>query len=105
MEKYPGAILDASLLPLPKDRMKQVIKEVYATNAFPSAREYLPMAFMTLSNFQDGVGPKPLYPNAPKHPSGDLSELNAWLKWSEKTTNESKELLTEWNRFLAGKSA
>jgi hypothetical protein len=58
--KYPVAILDVSMLPVPKAKMKVLLKGMYAKQTKPEFQKYFEQAYMFLSQFQEGVGPKPI---------------------------------------------
>jgi hypothetical protein len=54
MERYPTALLDMTRLPASKQKMKEVIKEVWREQ--PKIRGALTQAYLGLSQFQDGIG-------------------------------------------------
>lgn len=101
MEDYSGSVLDVSELPLPKPVMKQAIKILLKVSADPNQREALEVAFLSLANFQDGVGKKPInLMIAPSDsPEEVVSTLGPILPWMNKTTTEMQELKRELDSF------
>jgi hypothetical protein len=99
MEHYPTAILDTSRLPFPKADMKLLLKIAWLAD--PSGREPIEYGYIHLAHFQDGIGDKPIDCNLPA--DGDLAKaiavLGPYVAISEKTTQEMKLLLAEWQDF------
>ncbi len=106
LEKYPLSIIDVSLLPLPKTKMKIILKALYAKAASPEQRNSLEVAFVLLSKFQDGVGATPvdgkLLRGDPKAIlKANKALLDKWLPWQKLSSAEAEILLAEWKRFKA----
>jgi hypothetical protein len=78
MEQYPGAILDSAMLPLPKPKMKALIKAAWIESD-DRFRDGLELAYVYLSNFQDGVGPKPVLAPADGPNSKDPKRIKTWI--------------------------
>lgn len=106
IEKYPIAIMDVSMLPIPKKQMKAVLKALYAKTTSPELQNYLAVGFTLLSQFQEGVGPIPIDGGAKfkgELPTADeFEKLNRFLKWQKLSLAEADNLSAEWKRFLAG---
>lgn len=94
LEKHPTSINDASLLPLPKSKMKALLKALYAQASGTEQKSLLEIGFMFLSNFQDGVGAVPIDGRGALH--------DKWLVWQEASNAEAEILLAEWKRFKQG---
>src|SRR5437660_11757126 len=60
LEKYPMSILDVSMLPLPKTKMKLLLKSYYARASNEDQERVIENSYLLLGQFQDGVGPKPI---------------------------------------------
>lgn len=109
LEKYPIAIVDTSMLPLPKKHMKVVLKGAFARESDPDKAKALETGFMLLCNFQEGVGAVPISGELPK-PSDDVRAdaaatvtiLDRWMPWQKLAVAEADILLAEWRRFKAG---
>jgi len=108
IEKYPIAILDASMLPIPKKQMKVALKAAYAQVTSPELHHHLEVGFILLSQFQEGVGPTPIDGGAKfkgELPSdGELANLKKWSAWQNICAAEADNLSAEWKRFLAGEA-
>ena len=110
LEHYPGAILDASMLPLPKTEMKALLKTVYARASDLAERNIYANAFIFLSHFQNGVGQKPV--SAPASVGNieyikdkfdaKMEILDRWIILNNLAAAESAVLQDEWKRFLGG---
>src|SRR5690242_10079280 len=106
VEKHGTAILDTSMLPLPKARMKEILKAAYKQTTDAGMRGHLGVGYMFLGNFQDGVGPKPISADLPSGTSKQEMEetvriLERWKPWNDKAMAESGTLLSEWQTFEA----
>jgi hypothetical protein len=107
LEKYPISILDTSMLPIPKTKMKVLLKSLYARTSDPAQRSMFETGFMFLSNFQDGVGATPI---RGKLSSGDamanlkanMAILDKWKPWENLAYAEMEVLFAEWKRFKEG---
>jgi hypothetical protein len=105
--KYPLSVVDVSMLPLPKTKMKVVLKALYAKARTKDQQALLENGFFFLCNFQDGVGPLPINGELLK---GDPMEnldanqaiLDKWMPWQKVVLAELDVLSAEWKRFKAG---
>lgn len=108
LEKYPSSILDTTMLPVPKAKMKALLKGLYAKASSPQEANAFETGFVLLANFQDGVGAAPINGELPKGTptkasmEADMAILNRWMPWQEKAAAEMDLLLAEWKRFKAG---
>jgi hypothetical protein len=109
MEKYPLAIMDISMLPLPKTKMKQLLKVAYGQTTDPKMLNAIEMSFMFLSRFHDGVGSVPIDAILDHSPvmtratiQADADKLAKHLPWEEISLADSEILMAEWKRFKAG---
>ncbi len=101
MENYPLHVLDISLLPMPKRQLKTALKEFWRA-ASPPQRQALEVGYISLANFQDGVGPKPISlalsfddPTS----SEAMSQLDATIAWMKRTSEERMVLFEEFVTF------
>jgi hypothetical protein len=116
METYPSAILDTTMLPLPKAEMKTALKQAWLRIESAKWRNWLEVGYIILSNFQDGVGPRPCQqpvfpPN--KDPEllrdwlrsdagkANMAALEIWQRWNDLAIKESDFLLSELNQWKA----
>ncbi|MGP0060455.1 MAG: hypothetical protein ACLPID_14315 [Beijerinckiaceae bacterium] len=107
LEKYPSSILDISMLPIPKAKMKVLLKGMYARARNVEQQNLCEAGFMFLSNFQDGVGAKPidgrlLQGDAKANLEANMAIMDKWMPWNELSMAEMKILLAEWKRFKEG---
>lgn len=77
MERHPLAILDISWLPLPKAEMKKALRLLWQIAPNEQLRNQMEVAYIHLSNFQEGVGDIPLEPIVP--PNSPLEKVAAIL--------------------------
>jgi hypothetical protein len=104
MEQYPTALLDATRLPASKQKMKEVIREVWREQ--PKMRGALTQAYLHLSQFQDGIGdavvldcklPEQMTPAELLGPEGE--NFRQWTVWSKVSLAEMEILKQEWENF------
>jgi hypothetical protein len=97
MERYPTAILDTSKLPLPKADMKCLFTRAWLTQTDEKVRDFLEIAYVHLSQFQDGVGDKPIDCILPSDsdPAMRMASLEPYLRSSGAVTNEAESLRAE----------
>jgi hypothetical protein len=95
METYPGFMLDASVLPRSKDEMKAAIKLLWA--AFPQQRDVLEVGYLSLANFQAGIGNKPVPLTLPQtlDPTRIISSIDNTMSWMNRQVLEMEELHRE----------
>ena len=53
----PGSVTDVRSLPYPKEEIKRSIIQILATSADPQLHEHLKFAYVSLADWQVGVGP------------------------------------------------
>jgi hypothetical protein len=97
MERYPTAILDTSKLPLPKADMKCLFTRAWLTQTDEKVRDFLEIAYVHLSQFQDGVGDKPIDYTLPSDsdPAMRMAILEPYLRFSGAVTNDAESLRAE----------
>lgn len=122
--KYPGFVMDVSMLPRPKVEMKAVLKSLYRVTSDPKIQSALTGGFMSLADFQEGVGPDPVDPNVvgddfpitgPNPTQQELEEikrfasesvglakLDRFIFWQKTVEKEASLLEKEWAGFLNG---
>ena len=115
METYPSAILDTTMLPMPKAEMKIALKQAWLQTKDAQWRNWLEVGYMTLANFQDGVGRAPcqtvylpdIKPELLKNwfQSGagktTMAALDNFARWQVLAAKESEFLLAELNQWKA----
>jgi hypothetical protein len=104
MDRHPMAILDTSRLPLSKANMKLVFKIAWLDETDTRKRNVIELGYTQLSQFQDGVGDKPLDRMLPADADAkkSLAILDAYLKFSDASTKEAEILLMEFRDFKRG---
>jgi hypothetical protein len=104
IEKHPTEIMDVAMLPIPKDRMKMLLKALYAKATTAELQSTIEVCFKLLSLFQEGVGATPI--NAWVSQNGGLpsqagiANLENWMAWNKVCTAEADALRDEWKRFV-----
>jgi hypothetical protein len=106
MERYPTAILDTSKLPLPKADMRRVFMEEWLAQTDEKTRTFLEIAYVHLSQFQDGVGDNPIDCKVPsdKDPKKQMTVLEPYLRFSSAVTDEAESLRVEFEEFKRRRS-
>src|SRR5260370_18715761 len=101
MERYPTAILDTSKLPLPKADMKCLSTGAWLTQTDGKIRNFLEIAYVHLSQFQDGVGDKPIDCTLPAgpDPAKTTAILAPYRRFSGAVTKEAETLRAEFEEF------
>jgi hypothetical protein len=106
MERFPTAILDTSKLPLPKADMRRVFADAWLSQTDEKMRTFLEIAYVHLSQFQDGVGDTPIDCKLPS--DADLKKkmavLDPYLRFSSAVTQEAETLRMEFDEFKRRKS-
>jgi hypothetical protein len=107
VEKYPLAILDTSMLPIPKAKMKIVLKALYAKASNLEQKNLFETGFVFLSKFQEGVGATPIsgelmHGDTAANLSANMATLDKWMPLEKKSITEMEILLAEWKRFKEG---
>jgi hypothetical protein len=107
LENYPAAILDVSMLPLPKDKMKTILKLLYEEQTDPCFQDYFEKGFLALSRFQKGVGIGPIHALLPSEDASSLLDGNMPAAIQNKLLQESVatelgDLVCEWERIKEG---
>ena len=106
MERYPTAILDTSKLPLPKANMRRVLMDAWLAQTDQKTRTFLEIAYVHLSQFQDGVGDKPIDCKLPSdvNPEKKMAILEPYLRFSSAVTEEAESLRAELEDFKQRKA-
>ncbi len=106
MERYPTAILDTSKLPFPKAEMRRVFMDAWLAQSDEKTRAFLEIAYVHLSQFQDGVGAKPIDSRLPSNPDPEktMAVLEPYLRFSSAVTREAESLRAEFEDFKRRKS-
>src|SRR5256714_15040370 len=101
MELYITAILDTSKLPLPKANMMRVLLDAWVAQTYQKTRAFLELAYVHLSQFQDGVGDKPIDCSFPsdRDPAMTMAILEPYLRFSGSVTKEAEILRAEFEDF------
>ena len=101
MERYPTAILDTSKLPLPKSDMKGLFTNAWLAQTDEKVRNFLEIAYVHLSQFQDGVGDNPIDCSLPseRDPAIRMAILEPYLRFSGAVTKEAETLRAEFEDF------
>lgn len=86
-ENYPLHVLDISLLPMPKQQLKAALKEFWRASSRPQ-RLAFEVGYVSLANFQDGVGPKPI-----------SLKSDATIAWMKRTSEERTALFEDFATF------
>ncbi len=123
LETYPGFIMDIAMLPRPKSQMKILLKTFYGLTSDPKLQSLLTEGFMSLADFQDGVGPNPVDPNIipgdfttlDPPTARELEEIKRFacepefsqklerlIFWQQAAAKETSDLDREWVGFLNG---
>jgi hypothetical protein len=107
LETYPLSIVDVSMLPLPKTKMKVFLKALYATARTAEQQRLVEKGFLFLSQFQDGVGPKPidgtlLKGDAMQNLDTNVEIIERWTPWQKLSLAEMDILAAEWKQFKEG---
>ncbi len=125
LDKYPGFIMDVTMLPQSKLKMKVLLKTLYGLTSDPKLHSLFTEGFMSLANFQAGVGSDPVDPNIiPDDFATDdpptaqelertrrlasdpafSAKLERFIFWQQALAKEASELDREWTGFLRGDS-
>jgi hypothetical protein len=101
IERYPTAILDTSKLPLPKADMKGLLTHAWLAQTDEKIRDFLELAYVHLSQFQDGVGDNPIDCSFPseRDPAMTRAILEPYLRFSGAVTKEAETLRAEFEDF------
>jgi hypothetical protein len=104
VERYPGAVIDASKLPLPKASMKLILKTAWLNAGSEQERDWLEAGYTILGCFQDGVGDNPIFTLLPPnvHPAGVIVSLESYRLFSDKIAKDMQTLSTECADFTEG---
>ncbi len=101
MERYPTAILDTSKLPLPKADMKCLFTRAWLSQTDEKIRNFLEIAYVHLSQFQDDVGDNPIDCTLPSdpNPAKTTAILEPYLRFSGVVSKEAESLRAEFEDF------
>ena len=106
MERYPTSILDTSKLPLPKADMRRVFMDEWLARTDEKTRTFLEIAYVHLSQFQDGVGDNPIDCKIPSDadPKKKMAVLEPYMRFSSAVAEEAESLRAEFEEFKRRKS-
>jgi hypothetical protein len=106
MERYPTAILDTSKLPLRKTDMRRVFMDAWLAQTDEKVRNFLEIAYVHLSQFQDGVGDNPIDCKVPSDadPKKKMAVLEPYMRFSSAVTQEAESLRAEFEEFKRRRS-
>jgi len=101
MERHPLAILDVNRLPLPKAEMKAAMKLMWQLAPNEQRRNQMEVAYIHLSNFQEGVGDVPLEPVVPPNspPEKVAAILDPYILFAAQVQAETHTLSQEFQQF------
>ena len=101
LERHPLAILDVNRLPLPKAEMKTALKLLWQLAPNEQRRNQVEVAYIHLSNFQDGVGDVPLEPIVPPNspPEKVAAILDPYMLFAAQVQAETHVLSEELRQF------
>jgi hypothetical protein len=107
LEMYPVAICDTAMLPIPKAKMKELMKALYSKATNAAEQHHWEQGFMYLANFQEGVGSTPVddplqTAKTPQAIVAAEASLDRWMKWQKLALAEMDLLLDEWRAFKEG---
>lgn len=108
LEDNPGVLVfDNKVLPLPKTQMKTALRIAWTVADSNEFRASIECCYLGLSNFQDGVGDKPIMlADSSAIEAMDISALTKSTQqmayWSTKITSEMHELRREFDGFTKG---
>ncbi|HWP23358.1 MAG TPA: hypothetical protein VNM15_04115 [Candidatus Binatia bacterium] len=100
----PGCVADARKLPHPKEQIKNALVYALGIVEDPQMRSALKICYISLANWQEGVGDIDTGLNVTKiDPSGDIHELAKWIvaseKWLLKARAERESLVGELHKL------
>jgi hypothetical protein len=109
LRKYPSSILDISMLPVSKEKMKALLKVMHADAINEEQRKRFMTGFIFLCRFQPGVGASPvdgklLHGNLEENLEANIKILEKWMPWDKSSVAEAEKLLEEWRYFLKNDS-
>ena len=100
-------VMDSRMLPLPKSEMKAALKIAWKVAGSPELRDAVEVCYLGLSNFQDGVGNKPIDMNVSM--ADDMAttakKFETIMPWMNKTTDEMQHLKIELDAFKRDEGA
>jgi hypothetical protein len=108
LEKNSGPIvMDSRMLPLPKPQMKTALQIAWKVAGNPQLRDAIEVCFLGLSNFQDGVGMKPIDMNISTVDdiATSAKKLETSMPWMKKSMDEMLYLKIELDAFKGGEGA
>lgn len=100
-------VLDSGMLPLPKPQMKTALQIAWKVAGSAELRDAIEGCYLGLSNFQDGVGAKPI--DMDISTADDMSttanKFETIMPWMNKTTDEMQHLKIELDAFKRDEGA
>lgn len=97
LKTHPLGILDTKFLPLPKPRMKTMLKLAYKRALTDGERRVIEQFYIGLSNFQRGIGDTPI--DLDKPASASRLQTAAHGSLMRRIAEESRALLEEFKEF------
>ena len=100
----PGCVADVCKLPHPKERIKEALVYAFRVIEDPQMRNALKICYISLANWQEGVGDTDIGVDFTKIDSNTeihklakqiTSQASAWEKWSLKARVERESLVGE----------
>jgi hypothetical protein len=100
IERFPLAILPSSMLPKPKARMKELLKEAWLGQDDPYMKEAVESGYVNLCQYRDDVE-QVLDSTPPSKPDLEWAQnvLKPYTAFSEKMLAEQAELAREFEDF------
>lgn len=98
--------MDASLLPVNKKLMVEVLKIAWLNSKTSEARNWIEIGWALLANFQEGVGDVPITAEMPEHLSPDetIARLNRYSMWAKLADAEGEIMQRERDVFKEANS-
>ncbi len=106
---YPGTVADVNKLPFPKQEIKTALIGALYLTEDPKAREHLKVAYISLSDWQEGVGEQDQglklslidqnksIKSLAQAVAEQTSDANKWIKMSHKESETSMQALDKFN--------
>ena len=105
LEKYPTAYMDEKWLPVPKDKMRLVLKAAWKMAPNAELRKYVEIGWTLLSMFQTGVGDIPVDGDIPRDPKliseAHLQKLDRYVVLGKLAEVEGDKEQVEMRSFIA----
>lgn len=100
-------VMDSRMLPLPKPQMKTALQIAWKVAGDRQLRDAIEACYLGLSNFQDGVGAKPI--DMDISTADDMAttakKFETIMPWMNRTTDEMQHLKIELDAFKRDEGA